>query len=71
MDKDIILSIKDELAQASLDLNLIAADDYKKIAQHAKNTDGSLYELIEKDGHVTNENLLKAFEKKIWCIYCF
>lgn len=64
MDKDIILSIKDELAQASLDLNLISADDYKKIAQHVKNTDGSLYDLIEKDGHVTNQNLLDAFAKK-------
>ena len=64
MDKDIILRIKDELAEASLDLNLIASDDYKKIAQHAKNTDGSLYDFIEKDGHITNDKLLHAFEKK-------
>ena len=64
MDKDIVLSIKDELAQASLDFNLIDSNEYKKISQHAKNTDGSLYDLIEKDGHVTNEMLLEAFSKK-------
>lgn len=64
MDKDIILSIKDELAQASLDFNLIDSNEYKKLSQHAKNTDGSLYDLIEKDGHLTNEMLLEAFSKK-------
>jgi type IV pilus assembly protein PilB len=64
MDKDIILSIKDELAEASKDFNLIDSNEYKKISQHAKNTDGSLYDLIEKDGHVTNEMLLEAFSKK-------
>ena len=64
MDKDIILSIKEELAQASLDFNLIDSNEYKKISQHSKNTDGSLYDLIEKDGHVTNEMLLEAFSKK-------
>ena len=67
MFKDIILEIKNELAQASLELNLIDLNDlnkYKKISQHAENTGGSVYDLLEKDGHISNQRLLEAFEKK-------
>lgn len=64
MDKDIIIAIKEELAEVSLDLNLIESELYKKIYKHAKNTEGILYDLLEKDGHISNEKILVALENK-------
>lgn len=64
MDKDIIIAIKEELAEVSLDLNLIESESYKKISKHAKNTEGILYDLLEKDGYISNEKILVALENK-------
>ena len=64
MDKDIIIAIKEELAEVSLDLNLIELESYKKISKHAKNTEGILYDLLEKDGYISNEKILVALENK-------
>lgn len=60
----VITSIKDEAAKACLDLGLIGADDFDKFNQHAKNTGDSLFDLILKDGVVSDERLLKGLEKK-------
>ena len=64
MDKDIIIAIKEELAEVSLNLNLIESESYKKISKHAKNTEGILYDLLEKDGYISNEKILVALENK-------
>ena len=61
---DIILHLKDELAHVCLDLNLVDATDFDQIVLHVKNTGDSIYDLMQKDGLVTETKLLNALEKK-------
>lgn len=61
---DIILHLKDELAHVCLDLGLVNATDFDQIVLHVKNTGDSIYDLIQKDGLVTETKLLDALEKK-------
>lgn len=62
--KDVVVSIKDEAAKSCLDLGLISADDFDKLSKHAKNTGDSLFDLIQKDGYVTDDVLLDGLERK-------
>ena len=61
---DIILHLKDELAHVCLDLGLVNADDFDRIVLHVKNTGDSIYDLMQKDGLVTEAKMLGALEKK-------
>ena len=63
-NEEIILHLKDELAHVCLDLGIVEAVDFDRIASHVKNTGDSLYDLIQKDGLVSEQKLLKALEKK-------
>jgi len=62
--KDVIKSIKDEVAKSCLDFGLVQAVDFDRLNQHAKNTDGSLLDLLFKDGFVSDDLLLAGLEKK-------
>ena len=61
---DIVLHLKDELAHVCLDLSLVNADDFDRIVLHVKNTGDSIYDLMQKDGLVTEAKMLAALEKK-------
>ena len=62
--QNVIATIKEEVAKACLDLGLIDADNFDQLSKHAKNTDDSLYDLIVKDGFVSDDLLLSGLEKK-------
>ena len=61
---DVVVSIKAEVAKSCLALGLINADDFDKLSRYAKNTGDSLFDLIQKDGYVTDNALLDGLEKK-------
>ena len=59
MSKDILHSLKDELANIAIESNFVKKDEIDKLKKHAKNTDTNLYDLLKKDGHISDEKLLK------------
>jgi type IV pilus assembly protein PilB len=61
---DIILHLKDELAHVCLDQGLVNVDDFDRIVSHVKNTGDSIYDLMQKDGLVSESKVLNALEKK-------
>ena len=63
-NEEIVLHLKDELAHVCLDLGIVDAVDFDRIALHVKNTGDSIYDLIQKDGLVSEQKLLMALEKK-------
>lgn len=62
--EDFFIQLKNELGKICLDQHLISSEEFDVISKHAKNTEGNLYDLILKDGHATEEKLLKALEDK-------
>jgi type IV pilus assembly protein PilB len=64
MSKDILHSIKDELANIAVDANFIKKEEIDKLKKHAKNTDANLYDLFKKDGHISDEKLLHHLDEK-------
>jgi len=63
-NEDIIQHLKEELAHLCLDQGLVNVVDFDRIVLHVKNTGHSIYDLIQKDGLVSEMKLLKALEKK-------
>ena len=63
-NEEIILHLKDELAHVCLDLGLVDVVDFDRIGLHVNNTGDSIYDLIQKDGLVSEQKLLLALEKK-------
>ena len=64
MSKDILHSLKDELANIAIESNFVNKDEIDKLKKHAKNTDTNLYDLLKKDGHISDEKLLSHLDKK-------
>ena len=64
MSKDILHSLKDELANIAFDANFIKKEEIDKLKKHAKNTDANLYDLLKKDGHISDEKLLHHLDEK-------
>jgi len=64
MSKDILHSLKDELASIAVDANFIKKEEIDKLKKHAKNTDANLYDLLKKDGHISDEKLLHHLDEK-------
>ena len=64
MSKDILHSLKDELANIAIESNFVKKDEIDKLKKHAKNTDTNLYDLLKKDGHISDEKLLSHLDKK-------
>jgi hypothetical protein len=64
-NEEIILHLKDELAHVCLDLSLVDVVDFDRIGLHVKNTGDSIYDLIQKDGLVSEQRLLAALEKNM------
>ncbi|MEY3885500.1 MAG: hypothetical protein RIS87_1275 [Pseudomonadota bacterium] len=64
VNEDISIALKNELGRICLELSLLSGDQFDVISKHAKNTDGNLYDLIQKDGHVTNDKLLASLTIK-------
>lgn len=64
MSKDILHSIKDELAKIAIDANFINKEDIDRLKKHAKNTDASLYDLLKKDAHISDEKILQYLSEK-------
>jgi len=64
MSKDILHALKDEIANIAIVSNFISKDEVDKLKKHAKNTDTNLYDLLKKDGHLSDEELLNHLEKK-------
>ena len=64
MSKDILHSLKDELAKIVFDANFIKKEEIDKLKKHAKNTDANLYDLLKKDGHISDEKLLHHLDEK-------
>ena len=64
MSKDILHSLKDELANIAIESNFVKKDEIDKLKKHAKNTDTNLYDLLKKDGHISDEKLLSYLDKK-------
>lgn len=62
--EDFFVQLKNELGKICLDQHLISSEEFDVISKHVKNTEGNLYDLILKDGHATEEKLLKALEEK-------
>lgn len=62
--EDLFIQLKNELGKICLDQHLISSEAFDVISKHAGNTEGNLYDLILKDGHTTEEKLLKALEDK-------
>ncbi len=49
MRKDLVKSLKEELARSILDLDLVDSNEYAKYSTHAKNSDQNVYDLLVKD----------------------
>ena len=64
MSKDILHSLKDELTNFAIDSNFVKKDEINKLIKHAKNTDTNLYDLLKKDGYISDEKLLSHLDKK-------
>jgi type IV pilus assembly protein PilB len=64
MSKDILHSLKDELANIAVDAHFVNKEEIDKLKKHAKNTDANLYDLLKKDGHINDEKLLHHLDKK-------
>jgi type IV pilus assembly protein PilB len=64
MSKDILHSLKDELASIAVDANFIKKEEIDKLKKHAKNTDANLYDLLKKDGHISDEKILHHLDEK-------
>jgi type IV pilus assembly protein PilB len=64
MSKDILHALKDELANIAIESNFIKKEEIDKLKKHAKNTDTNLYDLLKKDGHISDEKLLNHLDKK-------
>jgi type IV pilus assembly protein PilB len=62
--EDFFIQLKNEIGKICLDQHLLSSEQFDVISKHAKNTEGNLYDLILKDGHATEEKLLKALEDK-------
>jgi len=62
--EDFFIQLKNELGKICLDQHLLSSEEFDVISKHAKNTEGNLYDLILKDGHATEDKLLKALEDK-------
>ena len=64
MSKDILHSLKDELTNFAINSNFVKKDEIDKLIKHAKNTDTNLYDLLKKDGYISDEKLLSHLDKK-------
>ena len=64
MSKDILHSLKDELTNFAINSNFVKKDEIDKLIKHAKNTDTNLYDLLKKDGYISDEKLLSHLNKK-------
>ena len=64
MSKDILHSLKDELTNFAIISNFVKKDEIDKLIKHAKNTDTNLYDLLKKDGYISDEKLLSHLDKK-------
>ena len=64
MSKDILHSLKDELTNFAINSNFVKKDEIDKLIKHAKNTDTNLYDLLKKDGYISDEKLLSHLYKK-------
>jgi type IV pilus assembly protein PilB len=64
MSQDFLHALKDELANIAVESNFIEKEEIDKLKKHAKNTDTNLYDLLKKDGHISEEKLLSHLEKK-------
>lgn len=64
MSKDILHSLKDELASIAIDAHFIDKEEIDKLKKHAKNTGANLYDLLKKDGYLDDEKLLSYLSEK-------
>ena len=64
MSKDILHSLKDELTNFAINSNFVKKDEIDKLIKHAKNTDTNLYDILKKDGYISDEKLLSHLDKK-------
>ena len=73
MSKDILHSLKDELTNFAINSNFVKKDEIDKLIKHAKNTDTNLYDLLKKDGYISDEKLLSHLDKNIsqYQVYLF